>query len=106
MERFGLADADSLKATLVQREKIVQIGRPPNRIDILTSASGVDFEEAWERAISGSLDGLPVRFPDLGWLLKNKRASGRANHRTAVVTAVSVFWAAETAHQDIAGESR
>ena len=36
------------------------------------------FEEAWEQAISGSLDGLPVRFPDLRSLLKNKRASGRA----------------------------
>jgi hypothetical protein len=78
IERFGLAEADNLKPTLMQREKIVQIGRPPNRIDILTSASGIDFEEASERAISGSLDGLPVRFPDLGSLLKNKRASGRA----------------------------
>jgi len=78
IERFGLAEADNLKPTLMQREKIVQIGRPPNRIDILTSASGIDFEEAWERASSGSLDGLPVRFPDLGSLLKNKRASGRA----------------------------
>ena len=78
IETFGLADAVSLKATLVQREKVVQIGRPPNRIDILTSASGVDFEEAWQQSISGSLDGLPVRFPDLVSLLKNKRASGRA----------------------------
>ena len=76
--KFGLADAESLKATLVQQQKVVQIGRPPNRIDILTSASGIDFEEAWERAISGSLDGLPVQFPDLRSLLKNKRASGRA----------------------------
>ena len=78
IERFGLSDAESLKSTLVQQEKIVQIGRPPNRIDILTSASGIDFEATWERAISGSLDGLPVRFPDLVSLLKNKRASARA----------------------------
>ena len=78
IERFGLADTKSLKATLVQREKVVQIGRPPNRIDILTSASGIDFEEAWGRSITGTLDGLPVRFPDLGSLLMNKRASGRA----------------------------
>lgn len=78
IESFGLSDADSLKATLVQREKIVQIGRPPNRIDLLTSASGIDFEEVWQRAVPGSLDGLPVRFPDLGSLLKNKKASGRA----------------------------
>jgi hypothetical protein len=78
IERFGIGDAQSLKSTLVQREKVVQIGRPPCRIDILTSASGVDFEEALQQSITGSLDGLPVRFPDLGSLLVNKRASGRA----------------------------
>ncbi len=77
VESFGL-DGQSLKAILVQPEKIVQIGRPPNRIDILTSVSGIDFDEVWERAVSASLDGLPVRFPDLGSLLKNKKASGRA----------------------------
>jgi hypothetical protein len=74
---FGFSDAHEIKASLTQPEKIVQLGRPPNRIDILTSASGVDFEDVWERAIVAEIDGLPVRFPDLGSLLKNKRASGR-----------------------------
>ena len=77
LEAFGFSDAHELKASLTQPEKIVQLGRPPNRIDILTSASGVDFEEVWKQAIYANLDGLPVRFPDLGSLLKNKRASGR-----------------------------
>lgn len=77
VQRFGFGGSEALKSTLVQPEKVVQIGRPPNRIDILTSASGVDFQDAWERSVTGSLDGIPVRFPDLGTLLKNKRASGR-----------------------------
>ena len=77
LEAFGFAGAHELKASLTQPEKIVQLGRPPNRIDILTSASGVDFEEVWNLAISTELDGLPVRFPDFRSLLKNKRASGR-----------------------------
>lgn len=77
LEGFGFSGAHELKASLTQPEKIIQIGRPPNRIDILTSASGVDFEEVWNQAISAELDGLPVRFPDLSSLLKNKRASGR-----------------------------
>ena len=78
LDAFGFSDAHELKASLTQPEKIVQLGRPPNRIDILTSASGVDFEEVWNQAISAELDGLPVRFPDLPSLLRNKRASGRA----------------------------
>ena len=77
LDAFGFSDAHELKASLTQPEKIVQLGRPPNRIDILTSASGVDFEEVWNLAISTELDGLPVRFPDFRSLLKNKRASGR-----------------------------
>lgn len=76
IKHFGI-DADALKAALTEPGKIVQIGRPPNRIDILTSASGIDFDEAWGGAVGGSLDGVPVRFPDIGSLLKNKRASGR-----------------------------
>ena len=77
LEGFGFSGAHELKASLTQPEKIIQLGRPPHRIDILTSASGVDFEEVWNQAISAELDGLPVRFPDLRSLLKNKRASGR-----------------------------
>lgn len=77
LEGFGFSGAHELKASLTQPEKIIQLGRLPNRIDILTSASGVDFEEVWNQAISAELDGLPVRFPDLSSLLKNKRASGR-----------------------------
>lgn len=78
LESFGFSGAHELRASLTQPEKIVQLGRPPNRIDILTSASGVDFEEVWKQAVVAELEGLPVRFPDLSSLLKNKRASGRA----------------------------
>ena len=78
LESFGFSDAHEINASLTQPEKIVQLGRPPNRIDILTSASGVNFEEVWKQAIVAELEGLPVRFPDLSSLLKNKRASERA----------------------------
>lgn len=75
---FGLPDSDRLKTVLLQKGKIVQIGRPPNRIDLLTSATGIDFDQAWRSAILSSLDELPVCFLDLASLLKNKRAAGRA----------------------------
>jgi hypothetical protein len=55
----------------------MQLGQPPNRIDILTSISGVDFESAWQSRVQTLLDDQPVSL--LGWdeLLQNKRASGR-----------------------------
>jgi hypothetical protein len=74
---FGFADLALTTADFVRPESVVQLGRPPNRIDLLTSISGVTFDDAWAGRIEGRLDGLPVFF--IGWqaLLDNKRASGR-----------------------------
>jgi hypothetical protein len=55
----------------------VQLGRPPNRIDILTAISGVSFDEALASSIPTELDGLPIRMIGFDALLKNKRASAR-----------------------------
>src|SRR5258706_8066083 len=57
--------------------RVVQLGHPPNRIDLLTSISGVTFEAAWAARETATLDGLPVFV--LGWrsLIDNKLASGR-----------------------------
>lgn len=78
IREFGFADFRLSPDDFTQPNSIVQLGQPPNRIDLLTSISGVDFDEAWDSKIAGELDGLPVFY--LGWdsLLKNKRASGRA----------------------------
>ena len=75
---FGFGDAGNLADTLVAHDHVIQLGVPPNRIDLLTSISGVDFEEASRGAQTATLDGLPVRLIGLQALLKNKRASGRA----------------------------
>lgn len=56
---------------------VYQIGLPPNRIDLLTEISGVDFEEALEGAVSAALGSNTVKFIGLAAQLKNKKASGR-----------------------------
>lgn len=58
-------------------ETVFQIGVVPVRMDLLTSISGVGFEEAWSGRISASIDG--VTFGVLGRedLLRNKRTTGR-----------------------------
>ena len=77
VKEFGFSEMHLSLDDFTRPNTVVQLGHPPNRIDLLTSISGVDFEEAWGSRLSGELDGLPVSF--LGWdaLLKNKRASGR-----------------------------
>lgn len=56
---------------------VYQIGLPPQRIDLLTSISGVEFESAWESRHAVDLDGIPVPVIGLKDLYANKIASGR-----------------------------
>jgi len=69
---LGLKAEDFLEAGIV-----VQLGRPPNRIDLLTSIDGVEFSAAWQRKAEGKLDGIPAYFIGKEELLVNKRATGR-----------------------------
>jgi hypothetical protein len=56
---------------------VVQIGLPPRRIDILTSISGVGFDEAWTARVTHEVGGIRVPFLGRADLVRNKRASGR-----------------------------
>ena len=57
--------------------QIIQLGYPPNRIDLLTTLSGVEFDRCFPSRLMVEMDGVPVNFIDLDNLKKNKRASGR-----------------------------
>ncbi len=55
----------------------IQLGRPPYRIDLLTSIQGVDFASAYARRKTLKADGLELPFIGLDELLVNKRVVGR-----------------------------
>ena len=56
---------------------VYQIGVAPQRIDILTTISGVDFDEAWPDRFVVVVDGLSVPVIGLSQLYSNKLASAR-----------------------------
>ncbi len=56
---------------------VVQLGSPPNRIDILTNVSGITFDEALNDSLEFHLEGRTVMVIGLDALLKNKRAAAR-----------------------------
>lgn len=56
---------------------VYQLGLPPRRIDILTSISGVSFEEAVHDALEGKLGPVAVRFIGREAMKRNKLAAGR-----------------------------
>jgi hypothetical protein len=77
---FG-APLDSLGVSLDdlhRHDTVVQLGLPPERIDILTTITGVpDFATAWADRVEHVVRGLPVPFLGRATLLRNKRATGR-----------------------------
>lgn len=56
---------------------VYQIGLPPRRIDLLTSISGVEYEEAAAHAVHGQVGPCAVRFIGRAALIKNKSSTGR-----------------------------
>lgn len=77
LRRFGAPLQNLTKKDLLENGTIFQIGVAPRRIDIITSASGLQFEEVYERSLSVNIEGLDVHIPLIDDLIRNKRASGR-----------------------------
>ena len=53
------------------------MGVPPFRIEVLTTISGVRFEECYAERVVDTLDDVPVNLISLKHLKANKKASGR-----------------------------
>lgn len=65
------------KADLTAPERVVQLGVVPQRIDLLTSVTGLAFDEAWTTQQRHRVEELDVPFVGLDALLRNKRATAR-----------------------------
>jgi hypothetical protein len=77
LRAFGAPLADLREADLHAPGVVFQIGVAPVRVDVLTSASGLEFPSAWARRVEARFDDVLV--PVLGRedLIANKRATGR-----------------------------
>lgn len=76
---FGapLNAAQVTEADFSRTGMVYQMGQVPRRIDILTSISGVDFDEAYDHRKLVALDGVDIPALAPEQLIKNKRAAGR-----------------------------
>lgn len=78
LSKFGFGNLGIASSDFQEANKVIQLGVSPNRIDLLTSISGVSFEEAWPSREPGDLDGMPVNFIGRAELIRNKEHTGRA----------------------------
>src|SRR3990172_7352874 len=60
LEQFGAPRRHLTRDDLCTPDTVFQIGVPPQRIDILTSIDGVDFDEAWVTRKQSEIEGLTV----------------------------------------------
>jgi len=77
LHRFGAPLHNLTKEDLQRDDSVFQIGVAPRRIDIITTASGLQFEETYQRSLSVNIEGIEVRIPSIEDLICNKKASGR-----------------------------
>ncbi len=77
LTRFGFGSLKLGAEDFATEGRVVQLGFPPGRIDILTSIDGVGWDEANAGAVSGEYGGVPVRFLSRDDLIRNKSATGR-----------------------------
>ena len=77
IEAFGFGQSGIKQNDFLQVDHVIQLGREPNRIDILTGISGVAFDEAWESREQGNISDGVIFVISRGLLIKNKRAANR-----------------------------
>lgn len=77
LEDFGFGSMGLKSEDFLESDQIIQLGYPPNRIDILTSLKILKFEDCFKERVEFELEGLKINFIDLENLKKNKNATGR-----------------------------
>jgi predicted nucleotidyltransferase len=77
LKEFGF-DLPELSPELFLKERqIVRMGFPPVKIEIMTTVSGVYFNECYENRVIDVLDDVKVNVMSLDHLKANKKATGR-----------------------------
>ena len=77
LREFGFQSVNLSLEDFENPEKVVQLGVPPVRVDIITSLSGVSWKDACAGKIKGHYGDVPVHYIGRKQFLSNKRAAGR-----------------------------
>jgi hypothetical protein len=74
---FGFRDLAREAGKFLEPARMVSLGAPPLRIDIMNHIDGVSFREAWRGRVAAQFGDHEVGFLGLAELRKNKSAAGR-----------------------------
>ncbi|MFP4169064.1 MAG: hypothetical protein ACLFSY_09540 [Desulfonatronovibrionaceae bacterium] len=77
LEEFGFESVGLKKEDFLEKNQVIQLGYPPNRIDLLTTLKEITFRDCYKKRVEIRIQGVKVNFIDLENLKRNKRATGR-----------------------------
>jgi hypothetical protein len=77
LETFGFGSVGLTAEDFTVPDKVIQLGVPPVRIDIVTSITGVSWEEAAAGRVQGNYGDIVVYFIGRREFIRNKQALGR-----------------------------
>lgn len=77
LKEFGFSDVGLDAGDFAKPDQIIQLGFPPVRIDIITSISGVSWEDAYAGRARGVYGAVEVNYIGRQELIRNKRSTGR-----------------------------
>jgi len=77
LDEFGFGSTGLKYEDLENPDNVIQLGVPPVRIDIITSISGVTWEDAFSGCVDGKYGDVPVKYIGLNEFIINKRTTGR-----------------------------
>jgi predicted nucleotidyltransferase len=75
--KFGMQDPSVNPSLFLEKGKIIRMGLPPMRIEVLTEIDGVKFKECYSSGLDVKIDNQEVKLISKEDLRKNKKASGR-----------------------------
>jgi len=74
---FGFGSVNLTGDDFSVPDQVIQLGVPPIRVDIITSITGVTWEEAWKGKVKGEYGDVATCYIGLAEFTANKRALGR-----------------------------
>lgn len=77
LSSFGFGSLGLKEEDFQKPEQVIQLGVPPVRIDLITSITGVTWEQANAGKVAGQYGDVDVHFLGRNQYAQNKRATGR-----------------------------
>ena len=77
LDKFGFGSVGLEASDFESPNKVIQLGVPPVRVDMITSITGVSWEDAFAGRVEGKYGDVHVQYIGREQFIVNKRALGR-----------------------------